>query len=315
MATATLAILVIVPYLGISLLDPLQALAGQQILRIVLIPVILLQLMHWLYAERNIEVLISAAMVFILLFETLHSFPLQADEPDSPPTMRVITHNCQGQGTGGWLSWINQEGADLACIQEVPPSEREYIQRIGERHGFHDQLIVYAGNPSAGISLLSRFPFAYIDSLLIPELDDSHRYLPVAGILVDGDTVDVIGVHLASARGRAELNIVGSAWTVRKKQAEIITEWVRENEGPCIVIGDFNSTPTDRVMRGLRAELDDMWEVSGSGFGATWPAGLPFLRIDQVYTRGFAGMSDPVFKAIAASDHLALSMTLHGDDD
>jgi len=137
----------------------------------------------------------------------------------------------------------------------------------------------------------------------------------VVGLLVEGDTVDVIGVHLASARGRAELNVVGSAWTVRKEQAKIITDWVKEQEGLCIVIGDFNSTPTDRVMMGLRGELDDMWEASGSGFGATWPTGLPFLRIDQVYTRGFAGMSDAVLEAIAASDHLTVSMTLHREKD
>ena len=52
---------------------------------------------------------------------------------------------------------------------------------------------------------------------------------------------------------------------------------------PLVVIGDFNA-PRDSVhIAGMRTHFTNAFEAAGFGCGATWPAPLPLLSLDQVW--------------------------------
>jgi endonuclease/exonuclease/phosphatase family metal-dependent hydrolase len=313
--TASCALLVVVPYVNIGWFVSLQSVAGQQILRVLLLALVVLQTGHWLLAERRKEFLISAILFAVLLFEILHTVPLRTNVPDSPPTLRVMTFNSQALSAGGWVSWMDQEDVDLACIQEIRGGDVEYIRSLAKKHGFQYLHIEFTSDSSDGLALISRIPFENTEFIRVPEHENRGRSLPIVQIEVDGTIIHVLGVHLASTPRSSHLDGVGEAWKIREKQVESIINWVNSMDGPTLVLGDFNATPTDGLIRKLRDHLTDMWVKGGSGVGGTWPAGLAFLRIDMVLTNGFEGMSDYGLKPISASDHLSLSMTLHLDEE
>ncbi len=54
-------------------------------------------------------------------------------------------------------------------------------------------------------------------------------------------------------------------------------------DGPVIVMGDFN-TPTDSVLlRPLRENYKNAFEIAGHGLDSTWPVPCPVLALDQVW--------------------------------
>lgn len=69
-----------------------------------------------------------------------------------------------------------------------------------------------------------------------------------------------------------------------------------------VVAGDFNGGSKDPKMLPLTGMLDE-----GGGFGFTWPAQLPVVRIDHVFVRGLDTTSTEVLPA-NGSDHRGLEV-------
>lgn len=72
-----------------------------------------------------------------------------------------------------------------------------------------------------------------------------------------------------------------------------------------MVVGDLNTAGTDPRISDLTDQLTDTRAATGSGFGFTWPAGLPLTRPDHVLVRGLTVTSDEVL-AGTGSDHRAV---------
>jgi vancomycin resistance protein VanJ len=66
------------------------------------------------------------------------------------------------------------------------------------------------------------------------------------------------------------------------------------------VVGDFNTAATDREFSELTKGLGlaSAQAVAGSGFGFTWPAAFPVVRLDDVLFRGASAVSSAVLPAI-----------------
>jgi len=69
-----------------------------------------------------------------------------------------------------------------------------------------------------------------------------------------------------------------------------------------VLLGDLNGTMGDRAFGGLTAQLHSAQDVAGDGFGFTWPASFPVVRIDQILVRGVTPDSSWVLPA-NGSDH------------
>lgn len=73
-----------------------------------------------------------------------------------------------------------------------------------------------------------------------------------------------------------------------------------------VLLGDLNGTTDDRALDGLTSQLRSVQETAGDGFGFTWPAGFPVVRIDQILVRGVEPRSSWVLPA-NGSDHRAVA--------
>ncbi len=69
-----------------------------------------------------------------------------------------------------------------------------------------------------------------------------------------------------------------------------------------VLLGDLNGSTDDRAFAGITAQLHSAQDVAGAGFGFTWPASFPVVRIDQILVRGVEPDSSWVRPA-NGSDH------------
>ena len=68
-----------------------------------------------------------------------------------------------------------------------------------------------------------------------------------------------------------------------------------------ILAGDLNTASTDRSLEGLTGQLTEA-RSTGGGFGFTWPASLPMVRLDHVLSRGLTVTGSEVLGR-TGSDH------------
>jgi len=79
------------------------------------------------------------------------------------------------------------------------------------------------------------------------------------------------------------------------------------------VIGDINVAATDRQFSQLTRDdgLASAQQAVGSGFGFTWPAEFPIVRLDDVLTRGLKPLRSVVLPSIAKGQtHLPIQVDL-----
>jgi vancomycin resistance protein VanJ len=69
-----------------------------------------------------------------------------------------------------------------------------------------------------------------------------------------------------------------------------------------VLLGDLNGTMDDRAFTDLTSQMHSAQDVAGDGFGFTWPASFPVVRIDQILVRGVEPDSSWVLPA-NGSDH------------
>lgn len=101
---------------------------------------------------------------------------------------------------------------------------------------------------------------------------DSHmRHIPV---VVDGVEIQCLLVDIAA-------NIFGS----RGPAIEQLTNYAEQlDDQNVLIMGDFN-TPLDSVhFRPLKRQHRNAFATAGDGYMATWPAPLPVLSLDQIWT-------------------------------
>jgi endonuclease/exonuclease/phosphatase family metal-dependent hydrolase len=140
--------------------------------------------------------------------------------------------------------------------------ETAYGRNANYLHGHH------------GNALLSRFPIVRRENR-----DFSDHALEKRGVLHCVVRIDRRNVHCFVIH-------FGLFAKSRERQAEALVDWiVREvpRRAPLLIAGDFNDW-RDRLSRRL-VESVQVSEVMGSA--RTFPALVPWLRMDRIYQRGF----------------------------
>ncbi|WP_436320811.1 MULTISPECIES: endonuclease/exonuclease/phosphatase family protein [unclassified Streptomyces] len=118
--------------------------------------------------------------------------------------------------------------------------------------------------------------------------------------------VAVYAAHLASVR------VSGAGFTTarRNEAARVLAAAVRAEPAPrVVVLGDFNGTYQDRALAPVTSQLRSAQREAGDGFGFTYPAGFPVVRIDDVLVKGMDPRASWTLPA-TGSDHRPVAATL-----
>lgn len=123
--------------------------------------------------------------------------------------------------------------------------------------------------------------------------------------------------RLAPAVWRHYSGIYRDVYPARAAESEALARVVAADSLPAVVMGDLNSAPDNwsaRVLRTAGARRTDAQRAAGAGWGRTYPASRPLVRIDVVY-------ADPAFEVLAAravgvgfSDHRPVQAWLRWRD-
>jgi vancomycin resistance protein VanJ len=123
-------------------------------------------------------------------------------------------------------------------------------------------------------------------------------------VLTDRGPMAVYVAHLGSAR--VSLG-AGFETAQRDRGAEALARAVAaERIERVVLLGDLNGTMEDRAFARITAQLRSAQDTAGSGFGFSWPAAFPVVRIDQILVRGLQPESSWVLPA-TSSDHLPVA--------
>jgi endonuclease/exonuclease/phosphatase family metal-dependent hydrolase len=209
---------------------------------------------------------------------------------------------------------LHELSADLIFLQEVQgkndrsaarfeqwpgESQEEYLARSPSlKHTFES---AYGRNASYlhghhGNALLSRFPI-----LRRENRDFSDHALEKRGVL-----------HCVVRIGRRNVHCFvihfGLFARSRERQADALIDWISREvpqRAPLLIAGDFNDW-RDRLSHRL---IDSVGVTEVMGGARTFPALVPWLRMDRIYQRGFRVHRADVLKGpewARLSDHAPL---------
>ncbi|MDD4964655.1 MAG: endonuclease/exonuclease/phosphatase family protein [Gallionella sp.] len=215
---------------------------------------------------------------------------------------------------------LRELDADIVFLQEVqgehahhaqrhptypPTSQHEFIaDTVWDHHAYGKNAVYQAGHH--GNAILSRWPILQSHNLDMSAHRFEERGMLHSQIeLKDGETVHCLCTHFGLfAKGR-------------RQQAERLIAYVREQippHAPLIIAGDFNDWRNQ--LGALLAEaiaVHDVFQQHQGIPARSFPAGLPVLRLDRIYVRGFDILQREVHSGAAwrhISDHAALSAQL-----
>lgn len=233
------------------------------------------------------------------------------------------------------LAYLRANPVDVVCLQEVElRRNNHYLTLESLKQSMHDlypytyiDFKVYNKYRQYGNVVLSRYPLINKQTV---RYDSRANISSRCDIVVDGDTIRLITNHLESNR------LVASDWMdtlntdevkhaaerisikmqqagrVRRRQAQVLRQEIKQSPYPILVAGDCNTIPLSRVYLLLRGRLRDTFlEGSFGRIGSTFTYHHIGVRIDYIFcSRKFDVLDSRVDYDAEQSDHYPLRTRL-----
>lgn len=274
--------------------------------------------------RRSRTRLVLALALLPSLFFAGRYFQISAPKDAPEPTLTVVSYNVglfrHGPKDADRLSlaeevaaYVNSLDADIICLQEFYLPESISIESWLRRHfpGYKAEYYMLTGkNWRAGNVTLTRRTASAKGK---EDFEKSTNMALWADIPLDSATLRVYNCHFESYNISLPGNVKRDVEETERKLRRSITERPRQvakvlkgiDSAPVhsIVAGDFNDTPLSytyfRLIRGRR----DSFMRAGKGFGATYSALWPLLRLDYIlYPKDLQAVSYRIEK-VNFSDH------------
>ncbi len=237
---------------------------------------------------------VLAAIVWCLVFVP-SVVPLSwTAAPASDSQLTVASQNVEaGSGTAAdSAAALAATGADVVALQEMDAESREAAGSVLDE--------VYPHRYGVGtVGVWSVYP---IENAQMLDLGLGWKRGLAADLETPSGPVSIYVVHAASARPAAndERDVM---------LANLGEHLARDENTRVVAIGDFNAGSSDRALGDVTAQLSEANQTDG-GFGFTWPAVAPIVRLDHVFQRGMEVVTNTTMQG-GGGDHLAVVATLN----
>ena len=204
---------------------------------------------------------------------TVASHNVGADNPDPVGTARDLAAS----------------GADVLALEEMTEQARgTYEKELAQTYPYH--------TVQGTVGLWSKLPLSdtqprrhqgrTLGPLTATPVDTDglpNRALRIT-VATDHGPLAVYVAHLGSVR----VNPRAGFWTdQRDTGAQALGKAIAAEQNERVVLlGDLNGTMDDRAFDGITSQLRSAQDAAGDGFGFSWPAKFPVVRIDQILVRG-----------------------------
>ncbi|MGA4997514.1 endonuclease/exonuclease/phosphatase family protein [Streptomyces arboris] len=245
---------------------------------------------------------LAPALVWTTLFgpaltDTLTGTPTDKGTAATGHGLTVLSHNVDeaNPDPAGTARALAGAKADVLALVELSKEATPVYEReLATAYPHHAVL--------GGVGLWSRHRLTAVAEV---EIMPWTRAMRATAATPEGP-VAVYAAHLASVR------VSGAGFTTgrRNEAARALASAVRAEPGSrVVVLGDFNGTYQDRALAPVTAQLRSAQREAGNGFGFTYPAGFPVVRIDDVLVKGMDPLASWTLPA-TGSDHRPVAATL-----
>jgi endonuclease/exonuclease/phosphatase family metal-dependent hydrolase len=237
----------------------------------------------------------SAGMVRLLTYN-VHSF-VGTDSVYDPERIARVIEACRP-------NVVALQEVDFGRGPVAEPSALEWLARRLQMR-FHFTYTRDGKRGHFGNAVLTPYELTLVAEGMLPRQRDEARAVQWLKVVSPHFQLQLMNTHLSvklrERRAQVEA-LLGAEWLVRASSFSVA--------GPALVVcGDFNSSPLSGVYRRLSHDLQDV-QSSAERRLATWPARMPFWRIDHLFvSKGVAIRTARVVDdalARTASDHLPL---------
>ncbi len=267
---------------------------------------VLLALALWRRSASAVAALLLPVVVWLNLFGGLLS-----DKSHPGSDLTVVSHNvgADNPDPAGTARDLVASSADVLALEEITPQAKPlYEKELAKAYPYH--------TVQGTVGLWSTLPLSDtrpvdIETDYGPLADTKPVDVKMAynralrtTVATDQGPLAVYVAHLGSAR----VNPRAGFWTVsRDRGAQALGKAVAaEPNERVVLLGDLNGTTDDRAFAGLTSQLRSAQATAGNGFGFSWPARFPVVRIDQILVRGVKPDSSWSLPA-TGSDHLPVA--------
>ncbi len=225
--------------------------------------------------------------------------------------MKVMTFNIQHAldfktkiiDTNLFANAIKDNHADICGLNEVRgngPLEgyTDQTNAIAESIGYNryfSEAIKVEGTSPYGNALVSKYPIIESETIKIPKVQIKPPFAYHEPRCVLKSVVDVIGKNICIL-----VCHMGLSDGERKMAVKTICNLLEKIDLPVILMGDFNTTPEDKVLSPI---FEKMKCVEASE--ATYPSDKPDIKIDYIFYRDIEYVKSETINKIYA-DHLPI---------
>jgi len=197
---------------------------------------------------------------------------------------------------------IRRAGADIVGLNEIrgrgsTPYYTDQAEQLAALLGYHcyfAQAITFPEGPY-GNAILSRFPLRAAQTIPIPDpaVKDEDAYY---------ETRCVLRARFAQAGGFTVLvSHFGLAKAEARSAVETVLGLVRQEQGPVILMGDFNLEPDSPILAPLMGEMEDTAKLFPCPL-LSFPSDQPQTKIDYILVKSAQALEADIPPAVA-SDH------------
>ena len=260
----------------------------------------------------SLIVLLAGTQQILTVFAFNLPTKFSVDKP--PHSLRILQWNVEGWRDDvqpQMFQLIQQQNPDILCIEEF----RDFIMRkayepriaklvqIGYAYHYFVATEREKNDFESGIAIFSKYPM--IDSAKFSfKKNDEGEHVLYTDIRVNEDTFRVFATHLQSVNfvgkdyqslrkmkriretsisdSRTIVSKLKRGYVSRYKQAEIVSEKLRESPYRSFICGDFNDVPNSSTYFKIKGNFQDAFLKKGVFIGRTFRFISPTLRIDYI---------------------------------
>lgn len=234
--------------------------------------------------------------------------------------LRVVSEdvNASSVELGGVSQLAPSQHADIVALQHLPPSlaASSATQNLSTAYGYHVTQYEFG--------VWSRYPIADAKAVDLATTttaaSDGNSSLVAA---VPHVVVGALRVTVTTPEGALVLYVVhipqpvlgdqGFAKVRDEAVARLVKTVSADKAAKLAIVGDINVAQTDRRFTDLSSGLGltSAQAAAGRGFGFTWPAEFPLVRLDDLLLRGGTPVRSVVLPALSGGkSHLPIEIDL-----
>ncbi len=286
------------------------------VLGMMYMPLLLLNifLMAWAMKRKSLSFLIPLVAIvpacFFFRFFVQTAKPEQTRSAELSSGVRIMSYNIgrfaisdikgdRLQRTDSLFNYLAQTNSDIICLQEYFGRDAAELSAFAEKYlpGYNVDYYFFTGKYGRfGNVTLSRIPVLGKGKLLFPESRNLAIYTEYA---LGGGKFRVYNCHLESyaislsnvwkaVKGDRKMfqetgRKMRRSIIKRPMQVDNVLSSIENSNTRSFVCGDFNDNPISNTYYRLAKGRSDSFTVAGHGFGASYRAFWPLIRIDYIF--------------------------------